>query len=374
MQALAGQRDMTRWLVSEGGLAADALAEGDSTGMTPLMAVCLFRCCWDDATGFRYRQPITSLQSTFQHMWHTCGFPNSPQWPKTCPSPACTSLLPMAQTLIELGANLGAVNAEGCDVLAVAALTGGFSLWDALVTRVPELVPRCTAVHAGQVLQSAAQCLATSSDLEHFWAVLRFLQRGYALAGRSGDWLAQINAPLSRRFFIDQLQLSSRHQQAFGMLLTVSTRATSRQAQKPGSGVAELICQMGAGKAPEQARVHALRTLLLAARDKHVERHEDILKAITLLLEAGVTLDVLRPIRPGDECSLDALEVLAAHVLREGRARQDGPVLIGLLTLSIVPEGALGMSEASSDQLLASLPSRLATLLVKLSKRGADFR
>jgi hypothetical protein len=276
----------------------------------------------------------------------------------------------MAQTLIELGANLGAVNADGCDVLAVAALRGSFSLWTSLVEHVPGLLQRCSALHAGQVVQSAAQDFAASGDLEHFRAVLRFLQRGYALAGRGGDWLAQINTPLSRRYQLDEQQCASRQEQALGVL--------AGQGQQ-FAGTADLFRQMGAGNAPKQATVHALRTLLLVTRDKRAERHEDILRGMTLLLEAGVTLDVLRPSRPADagssRCSLKVLEVLAAHVLCEGTARQDGPALIGLLTLSIVNvPGAQGFEETSSGEPQTSLPDRLAKLLAQLAKRGADFR
>ena len=376
MQALAGQQDMVRWLVSEGGLAVDALADSDSTGLTPLMAVCLFRCCWDDATGFRW-QLSTALQGKYQHMWHTCGFANSPQWPPSCRSPACTSLLPMAQTLIELGANLGAVSAEGCDLLAVASLRGSFSLWDDLVKHVPNLLQRCSAVHAGQVLQSAAQWFSDCGDLEHFQAVLRFLERAYALVSRGSDWLAQINEPVSRRFFVDPLQLSWRHEQAHGMLIQTPSGMTANYVQHV-SIAAGLFSRMGAGKAPEQATVHALRTLSLAARDKRVQRPGDILRAIRLLLEAGVALNVLRPSGPEDEgiscCSLEVLEVLAAHVLREARVRQDGPALIALLTLSSVPKNTLVLEEASSGEVLTALPGRLATLLTQLAKRGADFR
>ena len=376
MQALAGQQDMVRWLVSEGGLAVDALADSDSTGLTPLMAVCLFRCCWDDATGFRW-QLSTALQGKYQHMWHTCGFANSPQWPPSCRSPACTSLLPMAQTLIELGANLGAVNAEGCDVLAVVALRGSYSLWGDLVKHVPDLLQRCGAVHAGQVLQSAAQWCAHHGDLEQLRAVLRFLQRGFALAGRGSDWLAQINEPVSRHFFVDPQQLTACHEQALSALSSMPAM-TSGQAQPPSDGGAEVVSVTGAGTAPEQATVHALRTLLLAARDKRAEVREIMLRGIELLLEAGVALDALRPSGPEDEgsccCSLEVLEVLAAHVLREGRACQDGVALIVLLTLSIVPKDVLGMEDASSGELMIARQGRLATLLAQLAKRGADFR
>lgn len=105
------------------------------------------------------------------------------------------------QLLIELGASLGATDACGSSMIAVAAESAAFGQWDDLIEGLPDIFNSCP-VHAGDVIYSAAAALArtpVTGKPEQVSRVVGQLQQWYRAAGRQQDFQRQMNEPVRRR-------------------------------------------------------------------------------------------------------------------------------------------------------------------------------
>ena len=185
---------MVRWLVEKRHLEVDVRA--GVTGATPLMVV-VTRCCVpagvvDEAYsgGVCCRKPHALLHE-----------------PTLGPMPV---LKPMAQLLVELGANPGAVDAVGNSVLAAAAAAGVDGMWAELMDPRQNILPRhpldcCAPSQAGHILtaivsaqdprgvhpEAGSAALAIHS--------IRWLRQEYDARDWRKDWSEGINDLIAKQ-------------------------------------------------------------------------------------------------------------------------------------------------------------------------------
>ncbi len=129
MQALVGHKEMVRFLVEQAGIPVDVRAA--VTGATPLMTAITRGC----VTTSGLDGPPT----------HVCSIPSSHA--DACDA-ICEPMVPIAELLLELGADLGAVDNSGACLLATAVEAGCYGILTDLVGRFPEVLERCPT-HAG---------------------------------------------------------------------------------------------------------------------------------------------------------------------------------------------------------------------------------
>ena len=307
-----------RYLVESGTLPVD------SGPFTPLMAVMTRRCTLSahSATGIKNMSIEGGRGLTTMSYAHVCG-----RRPSACIGKdiSCRPLLPMAQLLIQLGADATAVHSSRGCLLTIAASAGEWGLWELLVRDAPDLASSLAArCHAGRVLLGAMYSYLRDGEHSILGSVINFLQSSFSARGQQQLFLQQVNAPLEVPADI------------FGHAINVHTLFGGR--------------------------VHALCLPLLQAAGCPCRN------AVQQLLQAGVTPGALKLGRQqyqlGVWSNAEAVLAMVEHAVAGADAGQCGDILVGLLCQCCVVD-------TQERPLDAALVARMAGLL---AEAGIDFR
>ncbi|BDA43296.1 hypothetical protein COCOBI_04-3080 [Coccomyxa sp. Obi] len=177
--ALVGHKEMVRFLVEQVGIPVDVRAA--VTGATPLMTATTRGCVSESGL----EGPPT----------HVCGIPASHP---DASDGTCKPMLPIVQLLLELGADLGAVDNSGACMLATAAEAGTYGMLQDLLVHVPLVLDQCPK-HAGHVLYGMVSNWVRTGTVDKRLEVLKLVKEKYTKAGRSQQFWEELAAPIKRR-------------------------------------------------------------------------------------------------------------------------------------------------------------------------------
>ncbi|BDA50029.1 hypothetical protein COCOBI_15-1570 [Coccomyxa sp. Obi] len=177
--ALAGHKEMVRFLVEQAGIPVDVRAA--VTGATPLLTAITRKCV-------RKLGPKGAPT-------HVCGIPASHE---DASGVTCTPMLPIVQLLLELGADLGAVDNSGACMLATAAESGRYGMLHDLLVHVPQVMD-CCPKHAGHLLYGTVSNWVRTGIVDAELDIFKLLKKRDTDLRRSGHFWKEILAPIKRR-------------------------------------------------------------------------------------------------------------------------------------------------------------------------------